>query len=76
MADKPTAPIPPSAKDERRRSSGAFANLMAVKRDPNNTTAESRRKSFTEMKLGKQGVFGKLWNEFTKGGGSGAEEKK
>jgi hypothetical protein len=63
MADKPTAPNPPVVKDERRRSSGAFANLMALKRDPNNTSAESRRKSVTEMKMGKPGVIGKLWHE-------------
>jgi len=78
MADKatPESSLPNTADKERRRSSGAFANLMDKKRNPNNATTETRRQSISEMKL-KPGFLGKMWNDFTKGStGSGSGTKQ
>merc|ERR1711981_1372044 len=38
-----------SPTEDRRRSSGTFANLMGVKRDPSNEAAAARRKSHSQL---------------------------
>ncbi|KIW02089.1 uncharacterized protein PV09_06581 [Verruconis gallopava] len=51
---------------ERRRSSGTFANLMNLKRNPNDEASMARRLSQTEA-YQKPGFLGSMWNSWTKG---------
>jgi len=55
-----------SPTEDRRRSSGNFANLTNMKRDPNNEAAAARRLSHSDQHA-KPGVLGGMWNSFTKG---------
>ncbi|KAF2405608.1 hypothetical protein EJ06DRAFT_526118 [Trichodelitschia bisporula] len=68
QAKQDSAPSSPTS--QRRKSSGAFANLMQQKRNPNDAEGTARRASFHDQKPGKPGMFGTMWHNFTKGGGN------
>ncbi|KAF2250909.1 hypothetical protein BU26DRAFT_503517 [Trematosphaeria pertusa] len=57
----------PSSPTERRRSSvtNRFANLEALKR-PTDEQSVNRRASLQDS-YGKVGIFGRAWNNFTRG---------
>ncbi|KAF1966314.1 hypothetical protein BU23DRAFT_486935 [Bimuria novae-zelandiae CBS 107.79] len=56
----------PGSPTERRRSSAArFANLEALKR-PQDEQSINRRASLHDS-YGKVGIFGTMWNNFTRG---------
>ncbi|KAL6708622.1 hypothetical protein ACN47E_002603 [Coniothyrium glycines] len=63
----------PSSPDGRRRSSTAqrFANLEALKR-PQDEQSAARRASLHDS-YGKVGIFGTMWNNFTRGPGPKAQ---
>ncbi|KAK3209916.1 hypothetical protein GRF29_44g1072784 [Pseudopithomyces chartarum] len=57
----------PGSPTERRRSSASkFANLEALKR-PQDEQSVNRRSSLQDS-YGKVGMFGTMWNNFTRGG--------
>ena len=49
-----------------RQSSGTFANLMGMKRNPNDEAAQARRMSQTDH-YQKPGMIGSMWQSWTKG---------
>ncbi|QDS74830.1 hypothetical protein FKW77_002687 [Venturia effusa] len=59
---KPTESVASTAS-QRRRSSGAFANLYAQKRGSMDEAAQARRQSIQEQ-MPQSGFLGKMWNKF------------
>ncbi|KAF2470218.1 uncharacterized protein BDR25DRAFT_288010 [Lindgomyces ingoldianus] len=59
---------PPSSPTERRRSSttNRFAALEALKR-PTDAESATRRASLQDSAIGKPGIFGSWWNNYTRG---------
>ncbi|CAF9906418.1 MAG: hypothetical protein HETSPECPRED_006175 [Heterodermia speciosa] len=60
-----------SGGGDRRRSSASatkFAGLMSQKRNSSDITAAARKASFAEQNS-KPGVFGSMWQSFTRGNG-------
>ncbi|KAI4246583.1 MAG: hypothetical protein L6R40_001946 [Gallowayella cf. fulva] len=58
-------------ESQRRRSSSTtkFNNLMNQKRNSTDASAAARKASWAEQSKA-PGIFGSMWNNFTKGGGS------